>query len=83
MVDLINVDYNTRIPNNVNLAEDRRVLKALERWHPGYLDWWMGMGPGRVPGSPGLLAHRGQRRFRRLGQVRTMSKCRTTAGAFC
>ena len=45
MVDLINVDYNTRIPNNVNLAEDRRVLKALERWHPGYLDWWMGMGP--------------------------------------
>jgi len=21
------------------------VLKALEGWHPGYLDWWNDMGP--------------------------------------
>src|SRR5690606_19517175 len=28
-----------------NLTEDRRVLKALEGWHPGYLDWWHDMGP--------------------------------------
>ena len=34
-----------KIPNNVGLTEDRRVLKALERWHPGYLDWWKDMGP--------------------------------------
>ena len=40
MADLVNVDYNTSIPNNVNLSEDRRVLKALEKWHPGYLNWW-------------------------------------------
>ena len=33
------------IPNNVNLTEDRRVLKALEGWHPGYLNWWNDMGP--------------------------------------
>src|SRR5580700_11435438 len=39
------VDYTTKIPNNVNLAEDRQVLRALESWHPGYIDWWMGMGP--------------------------------------
>ena len=39
------VDYETTIPNNVGLSEDRRVLKALERWHPGYLDWWRDMGP--------------------------------------
>jgi len=26
--------------NNVNLSEDRQVLKALEGWHPGYMDWW-------------------------------------------
>ncbi len=39
------VDYNTSIPNNVDLASDRRVLRALERWHPGYLDWWKDMGP--------------------------------------
>ncbi|HZP78251.1 MAG TPA: benzoyl-CoA 2,3-epoxidase subunit BoxB [Pseudolabrys sp.] len=44
-MDIINVDYSTRIPNNVGLAEDRRVLKALENWHPGYLDWWQDMGP--------------------------------------
>ena len=39
------VDYATSIPNNVNLSEDRRVLKALEQWHPGFLDWWQSMGP--------------------------------------
>jgi len=40
-----NVDYSTRIPNNVGLAEDRRVLRALEGWYPGYLNWWRDMGP--------------------------------------
>ncbi len=45
MTDIINVDYREKIPNNVNLTEDRRVLKALEGWHPGYLDWWNDMGP--------------------------------------
>jgi benzoyl-CoA 2,3-dioxygenase component B len=45
MADLGSVDYNTSIPNNVNLADDRRVLKALEKWHPGYLNWWNNMGP--------------------------------------
>src|SRR6202045_544656 len=39
------VDYTTKIPNNVNLAEDRQVLRALETWNPGYIDWWMDMGP--------------------------------------
>lgn len=39
------VDYDSLIPNNVGLAEDRRVMKALERWHPGYIDWWKSMGP--------------------------------------
>src|SRR6201991_142194 len=44
-MNLMNVDYTTKIPNNVNLTEDRQVLKALEGWHPGYLDWWNDMGP--------------------------------------
>ena len=39
------VDYSTKIPNNVNLTEDRQVLRALESWHPGYIDWWKTMGP--------------------------------------
>ena len=28
-MNIMNVDYSTKIPNNVNLAEDRQVLKAL------------------------------------------------------
>jgi benzoyl-CoA 2,3-dioxygenase component B len=40
MMDLINVSYDTQIPNNVGLSGDRKVLKALERWHPGYINWW-------------------------------------------
>src|SRR5512135_1299343 len=44
-MNIENVDYSTKIPNNVNLAEDRQVLKALEGWHPGYIDWWHDMGP--------------------------------------
>ncbi len=39
------IDYSTKIPNNVGLAQDDRVKKALEHWHPGYLSWWMDMGP--------------------------------------
>ena len=31
-MDIINVDYREKIPNNVNLTEDRRVLRALEGW---------------------------------------------------
>ncbi|HSO50593.1 MAG TPA: benzoyl-CoA 2,3-epoxidase subunit BoxB, partial [Acidimicrobiia bacterium] len=39
------VDYDTLIPNNVGLASDPKLQRALERWHPGYIDWWMSMGP--------------------------------------
>ena len=45
MLDANAVDYETSIPNNVGLSSDRRVLKALEKWHPGYLSWWNEMGP--------------------------------------
>jgi benzoyl-CoA 2,3-epoxidase subunit B len=39
------VDLNTKIPNNVDLAQDKRLLRALEQWQPNYLDWWREMGP--------------------------------------
>ncbi|MFY9784421.1 MAG: benzoyl-CoA 2,3-epoxidase subunit BoxB [Pseudolabrys sp.] len=39
------VDYNGLIPNNVDLGSDVRVKRALEKWHPGYLNWWKDMGP--------------------------------------
>ncbi|HAN32046.1 MAG TPA: benzoyl-CoA 2,3-epoxidase subunit BoxB [Myxococcales bacterium] len=39
------IDYQTLIPNNVNLADDRRLQRALGRWQPNYLEWWNEMGP--------------------------------------
>ncbi len=44
-MNVINVDYDGMIPNNVGLNQDLRVRKALEKWHPGYLEWWQDMGP--------------------------------------
>ena len=38
-------DYNEMIPNNVHLGDDRRLQRALERWHPAYIQWWKDMGP--------------------------------------
>ena len=34
-----------RIPNNVNLSQDKKLQRALEKWLPNYLDWWREMGP--------------------------------------
>jgi benzoyl-CoA 2,3-dioxygenase component B len=39
------VNLSDKIPNNVGLADDRKLLRALERWHPRFLDWWQQMGP--------------------------------------
>ena len=39
------INYSEKIPNNVNLAEDRTLQRALERWQPEFLDWWRDMGP--------------------------------------
>jgi benzoyl-CoA 2,3-dioxygenase component B len=38
-------DYGEKIPNNVDLREDRRLQRALESWQPNFLDWWESMGP--------------------------------------
>jgi benzoyl-CoA 2,3-epoxidase subunit B len=38
-------DYTDKIPNNVNLREDRRLQRALESWQPDFLCWWDSMGP--------------------------------------
>jgi len=42
---VVEVNYDDLIPNNINLSEDRRLKKALEAWHPGYIDWWKTAGP--------------------------------------
>jgi len=38
-------DYLERIPNNVSLKDNRRLLRALEEWQPKFLEWWQDMGP--------------------------------------
>ena len=55
MAEPSEIDYDTMIPNNVDLAHDRRVLRALERWHPGYIDWWKRMGPEGFGDTPVYL----------------------------
>jgi benzoyl-CoA 2,3-dioxygenase component B len=44
-MNIANVDYDGLIPNNVALGQDVRVKRALEKWHPGYINWWNDMGP--------------------------------------
>ena len=39
------IDYSERIPNNVRLADDRVLQRALEKWQPAFLDWWQQLGP--------------------------------------
>jgi benzoyl-CoA 2,3-dioxygenase component B len=39
------IDYASRIPNNVDLASNKQLQRALEHWQPKYLDWWREMGP--------------------------------------
>ncbi len=42
---MASIDYESRIPNNVDLGTDRRLQRALEKWQPAFLDWWGDMGP--------------------------------------
>jgi benzoyl-CoA 2,3-dioxygenase component B len=39
------IDYNASIPNNVDLADNRRLMRALESWMPSFNTWWHEMGP--------------------------------------
>jgi benzoyl-CoA 2,3-dioxygenase component B len=39
------IDYSQKIPNNVDLASDKTLQRALEHWQPGFLNWWGEMGP--------------------------------------
>jgi benzoyl-CoA 2,3-dioxygenase component B len=39
------VDLEAKIPNNVGLRDNQRLLRALEKWQPAFLEWWKEMGP--------------------------------------
>ncbi len=40
-----NINYDELIPNNINLSSDKRLQRALESWHPKFIDWWKSNGP--------------------------------------
>src|SRR5215217_590777 len=39
------INYAEKIPNNVDLTNDRTLQRALEHWQPHFLKWWHEMGP--------------------------------------
>jgi benzoyl-CoA 2,3-dioxygenase component B len=41
----MSIDYEQKIPNNVDLAGDKTLQRALEHWQPEFLKWWGDMGP--------------------------------------
>ena len=38
------INYLERIPNNVDLGNDRALQRALEHWQPRFLDWGRDLG---------------------------------------
>ncbi len=41
----MSIDYSEKIPNNVELASNKTLQRALEHWQPEFLNWWSDMGP--------------------------------------
>jgi benzoyl-CoA 2,3-dioxygenase component B len=39
------MQLHEKIPNNVHLSQDRKLLRALENWQPNYMKWWQEAGP--------------------------------------
>jgi benzoyl-CoA 2,3-dioxygenase component B len=39
------INYDDRIPNNVDLSTNKTLQRALENWQPRFLDWWRDLGP--------------------------------------
>ena len=74
------VDYSTKIPNNVNLTEDRagaaRAGELASRLHRLVEDH----GAGGLPGGAGLSAHRGLGRSQGLGEIRLREDARLPLG---
>ncbi len=42
---IVEVNYDELIPNNVDLASDTKLQRALENWLPKYVEWWNEAGP--------------------------------------
>ena len=42
---MTSMNYDERIPNNVELSTNKTLQRALEHWQPRFLDWWRDLGP--------------------------------------
>jgi benzoyl-CoA 2,3-dioxygenase component B len=51
----ITVDIDAKIPNNVDLKDDRRLQRALESWQPKFIRWWEELGPAAFKDNPVFL----------------------------
>ena len=49
------VDIDAKIPNNVDLAGDLRLQRALESWQPKFIEWWKQLGPVAFNDAPVYL----------------------------
>ena len=74
------VDYNGLIPNNVDLGSDVRVKRALEKWHPGYLNWWKDIAAEELQESLVYLRTAISVRLQRLGQIRLLAHAGISLG---
>jgi benzoyl-CoA 2,3-dioxygenase component B len=45
------IDHCEPIPNNVGLADNRALQRALKHWQPRFRDWWAEMGPAAFRGA--------------------------------
>ena len=75
----MNIDYSEKIPNNVNLSNDRRLQRALERWQPEYLNWWNDLGPDKGKELEVYLRRQSAWK-KKAGPISTLSECLNIAG---
>ncbi|MCU1347654.1 MAG: boxB [Acidobacteria bacterium] len=47
----MSMNYDERIPNNVDLSTNKTLKRALEHWQPRFLDWWKELGPAVYQGN--------------------------------
>ena len=65
----------------MNLADDRRLQRALEAWQPHFLNWWREMGPEGFQGCDVYL-RTATSADARAGRPSDTSRCRTIDGEF-
>jgi len=47
----MSMNYDEKIPNNVDLSTNKTLQRALEHWQPRFIDWWKELGPAVYQGN--------------------------------